>query len=140
MQNKNKNPYMSGNALKHVAPVAPASVWPPAWLPTAEPTADENTVAEPAHLPEPPATIVAETNNTPVADDCIEIPIGSAWSCPKCGSYEAWQDLRDGWHCTRCEAGVFHRSMRLADKAAKIRGRQKINRTAGPCVSDHEAT
>jgi hypothetical protein len=61
----------------------------------------------------------------PEADDCDLIPIGSAWSCPKCGSYEAWQDLREGWHCMRCEKAMFERSRRLADKAAQIRGRAR---------------
>jgi hypothetical protein len=61
----------------------------------------------------------------PEADDCDLIPIGSAWSCPTCGSYAAWQDLRDGWHCLRCEEAKFERSLRLLDRAEWSRRRLK---------------
>ena len=42
--------------------------------------------------------------------------------CPTCGSLELWEDALGGWHCQRCERATFERGLRLAERAARLRG------------------
>ena len=46
--------------------------------------------------------------------DADEVP-----PCPKCGSYELWQDMAGTWHCMKCEPP--HRSNLIVRKAARFR-------------------
>ena len=42
--------------------------------------------------------------------------------CPKCGSLELWQTVAGTWRCQRCERAAFERGLRLAERAARLRG------------------
>jgi hypothetical protein len=108
---QNEKAYTANSALQHVAPVAPASSWPPDWLKKAREIAHTN------QLP-PPKPDIPELA---AWDDIIIQECGA--TCPKCGSLEKWWDLCGNVHCQQCEP--LHRAYALADLAARLRRRRK---------------
>ena len=118
---RNETVNIQGNGVVHAPSCPTPAMWPPPWL--AESAGEAATVAlSPAAVAPSPETQPAVVQP---AGDGWESAIEPPPPCPRCGSLELWEDLAGKWHCQRCEAAGFRRSLQLAERAARLRKRAR---------------